>query len=89
MTTKMTQTQLSKKYGIDQGTVSACLVKVPYEMKVFEGTNRAVRVYDEFNAVFAMYKHYDAACARAIKRAEDTYGKKAEELDKVLDALAE
>jgi len=56
---KLSQEQLSEKYGIGIGIVSACLRGLPYEKAITPMSHRPVRFYDEKDALRAFKAYYE------------------------------
>lgn len=74
---KISQKQLSEKYGIGQGIISASLVDVPYEAIKVEGARRPIHFYEETDALFAIRAHYQKRRDEKLKEA-DAYEEKAD-----------
>ena len=80
---KISQKQLSEKYGIGQGIISMCLENVPYETVRTKGARRPTHFYNEVDALFAIRAHYQKRSEDVQKEADD-YSAKA---DACLDAI--
>ena len=81
---KLTQEQLSEKYGIGQGIISACVNGVLYVSEISPISHRPVRLYDEFDAIMAVKEYYDMRYDEKIAEA-NKYAEKASALMKLME----